>query len=103
MISRWPLWIGSWQQAVGPMQFLPATFTNWAIDADAGGSANPRPGRHRDDCRELPVQDPPGRSPMTSRSTPVAAGDPSSHVNPTRTAATSCSISRLGIGLSGGS
>ena len=32
---------GPWQQAVGPMQFLPGTFTAWAIDADEDGVANP--------------------------------------------------------------
>jgi murein DD-endopeptidase MepM/ murein hydrolase activator NlpD len=32
---------GPWQQAVGPMQILPATFTAHAVDADADGTANP--------------------------------------------------------------
>jgi murein DD-endopeptidase MepM/ murein hydrolase activator NlpD len=32
---------GPWQRAVGPMQFLPATFTAWAVDADGDGTADP--------------------------------------------------------------
>jgi hypothetical protein len=40
-------WLGSfglggpWQQAVGPMQFLPGTFEAWAVDQDGDGVANP--------------------------------------------------------------
>ena len=43
-IGRWLGWwglTGPWQQAVGPMQFLPGTFTAWAIDADGDGVTNP--------------------------------------------------------------
>ena len=43
-ISGWAGWwglTGPWQHAVGPMQFLPATFTTHAIDADGNGAANP--------------------------------------------------------------
>ncbi len=43
-VGRWLGWwglLGPWQQAVGPMQFLPGTFTAWAIDADGDGTANP--------------------------------------------------------------
>ena len=43
-IGRWLGWWGlpgPWQQAVGPMQFLPGTFTAWAIDADDDGTTNP--------------------------------------------------------------
>ena len=32
---------GPWLQAVGPMQFLPATFTAWAVDGDADGDTDP--------------------------------------------------------------
>jgi murein DD-endopeptidase MepM/ murein hydrolase activator NlpD len=42
--GRWLGWWGlpgPWQQAVGPMQFLPATFEAWAVDADADGVAKP--------------------------------------------------------------
>lgn len=38
---------GPWQQAVGPMQFLPATFEAWAVDGDEAGVANPH---HIDDA-----------------------------------------------------
>ena len=43
-VGRWLGWwglTGPWQQAVGPMQFLPGTFTAWAIDADEDGITNP--------------------------------------------------------------
>ena len=43
-IGNWLGWFGlggPWQQAVGPMQFLPATFDAWAVDQDADGVANP--------------------------------------------------------------
>jgi murein DD-endopeptidase MepM/ murein hydrolase activator NlpD len=43
-IGRWLHWwglTGPWQQAVGPMQFLPGTFAAWAIDADGDGVTNP--------------------------------------------------------------
>lgn len=43
--GRWLGWWGlpgPWQQAVGPMQFLPGTFTAWAIDADGDDVANPQ-------------------------------------------------------------
>lgn len=43
-IGRWLGWsglAGPWQQAVGPMQFLPGTFTAWAIDGDGDGVADP--------------------------------------------------------------
>ena len=43
-IGRWLGWAGlagPWQQAVGPMQFLPATFSAWAVDADGDGTADP--------------------------------------------------------------
>jgi hypothetical protein len=43
-VGRWFGWWGlpgPWQQAVGPMQFLPATFEAWAIDGDEDGVANP--------------------------------------------------------------
>jgi murein DD-endopeptidase MepM/ murein hydrolase activator NlpD len=39
-IGWWGL-TGPWQQAAGPMQFLPGTFTAWAIDADEDGETNP--------------------------------------------------------------
>lgn len=42
--GRWLGWFGiggPWQQGVGPMQFLPATFTAWAVDQDGDGVANP--------------------------------------------------------------
>lgn len=32
---------GPWLQAVGPMQFLPATFSGWAVDGDGEGTTNP--------------------------------------------------------------
>ncbi|MGH9031758.1 MAG: peptidoglycan DD-metalloendopeptidase family protein [Acidimicrobiia bacterium] len=32
---------GPWQQAVGPMQFLPGTFSAWAVDGDGDGTTNP--------------------------------------------------------------
>lgn len=38
--GRWGL-TGSWLQAVGPMQLLPATFEAWAVDGDIDGSLNP--------------------------------------------------------------
>lgn len=43
-VSRWLGWFGlggPWQQAVGPMQFLPATFNASAVDQDGDGVANP--------------------------------------------------------------
>ena len=43
-IGKWLGWFGlggPWQQAVGPMQFLPGTFDAWAVDQDADGVANP--------------------------------------------------------------
>ena len=43
-IGQWLDWwglVGPWQQAVGPMQFLPGTFTTWAVDDDGDGVANP--------------------------------------------------------------
>lgn len=43
-VGRWLGWFGlsgPWQQAVGPMQFLPATFTASAVDQDGDGVANP--------------------------------------------------------------
>jgi len=43
-IGRWLDWwglAGPWQQAVGPMQFLPATFTTWQIDGDDDLEFNP--------------------------------------------------------------
>lgn len=43
-IGQWAGWwglTGPWQQAVGPMQFLPATFDAHAIDADGDGVTNP--------------------------------------------------------------
>lgn len=43
-MGRWLGWwglTGPWQQAVGPMQFLPGTFDAWAIDADGDGVTNP--------------------------------------------------------------
>lgn len=39
-VGWWGL-MGPWQQAVGPMQFLAATFDTWRIDADGDGTANP--------------------------------------------------------------
>lgn len=42
--GKWLGWFGiggPWQQAVGPMQFLPATFTAWAVDQDGDGVADP--------------------------------------------------------------
>lgn len=32
---------GPWQRAVGPLQFLPGTFSAWAVDADGDGVASP--------------------------------------------------------------
>jgi hypothetical protein len=43
-IGRWLGWwglTGPWQQAVGPMQFLPGTFTAWAVDGDGDRTASP--------------------------------------------------------------
>ncbi len=43
-IGPWLGWsglAGPWQQAVGPMQFLPATFNAWAVDADGDAVADP--------------------------------------------------------------
>jgi len=43
-VGQWLGWWGlpgPWQQAVGPMQFLPATFEAWAVDGDEDGVANP--------------------------------------------------------------
>ena len=43
-IGPWAGWwglTGPWQHAVGPMQFLPATFTAHAVDADHDGTTNP--------------------------------------------------------------
>lgn len=43
-IGKWIGWFGlggPWQQAVGPMQFLPGTFDAWAVDQDGDGFANP--------------------------------------------------------------
>lgn len=43
-IGSWLGWwglTGPWQQAVGPMQFLPSTFDSWAVDADEDGTTNP--------------------------------------------------------------
>jgi hypothetical protein len=43
-IGEWAEWwglTGPWQQAVGPMQFLPATFDAHAVDADRDGITNP--------------------------------------------------------------
>jgi murein DD-endopeptidase MepM/ murein hydrolase activator NlpD len=43
-IGKWLGWFGlggPWQQALGPMQFLPGTFDAWAVDQDADGLANP--------------------------------------------------------------
>ena len=43
-IGRWNGWwglTGPWQHAVGPMQFLPDTFTAHAVDADGDGTTNP--------------------------------------------------------------
>jgi len=43
-IGKWFGWFGlagPWQQAVGPMQFLPGTFEAWAVDEDGDGVANP--------------------------------------------------------------
>ena len=43
-IGQWVGWFGlqgPWQQAVGPMQFLPATFEEWAVDDDGDGIADP--------------------------------------------------------------
>lgn len=43
-IGPWLGWwglTGPWQQAVGPMQFLPGTFDAWQVDGDEDGDANP--------------------------------------------------------------
>jgi hypothetical protein len=43
-IGEWSDWwglTGPWQQAVGPMQFLAATFTAYATDSDSDGTTNP--------------------------------------------------------------
>jgi murein DD-endopeptidase MepM/ murein hydrolase activator NlpD len=43
-VGEWVGWwglAGPWQQAVGPMQFLPGTFEAWAVDQDGNGTANP--------------------------------------------------------------
>ena len=43
-IGKWLGWHGlggPWQQAVGPMQFLPGTFEAWAVDHDGDDAANP--------------------------------------------------------------
>jgi murein DD-endopeptidase MepM/ murein hydrolase activator NlpD len=43
-IGQWIGWwglTGPWTRAVGPMQFLPATFDAHAVDADGDGIANP--------------------------------------------------------------
>ena len=43
-VGKWLGWhglAGPWQQAVGPMQFLPGTFDAWAVDHDGDGVANP--------------------------------------------------------------
>ncbi|MGH9164382.1 MAG: peptidoglycan DD-metalloendopeptidase family protein [Acidimicrobiales bacterium] len=43
-IGKWIGWFGltgPWQQAVGPMQFLPGTFVGSAVDQDGDGVANP--------------------------------------------------------------
>lgn len=43
-IGNWLGWwglAGPWEQAVGPMQFLPSTFARWGVDADRDGTANP--------------------------------------------------------------
>lgn len=40
-IGRWLGWFGlpgPWQQAVGPMQFLPGTFTAWAVEVTGAGA-----------------------------------------------------------------
>jgi murein DD-endopeptidase MepM/ murein hydrolase activator NlpD len=49
-IGQWHAWwglTGPWLHAVGPMQFLPTTFTAHAVDADGDGTANPH---HIDDA-----------------------------------------------------
>lgn len=43
-IGDWLDWWGlpgPWQQAVGPMQFLPGTFEAWGVDGDNDGTTNP--------------------------------------------------------------
>ncbi|MFP5375593.1 MAG: lytic transglycosylase domain-containing protein, partial [Acidimicrobiia bacterium] len=43
-VGPWLGWFGlggPWQRAVGPMQFLPTTFTAWAVDGDGDGVADP--------------------------------------------------------------
>lgn len=43
-IGEWLGWwglTGPWQQAVGPMQFLPGTFKAWSVDGDRDGATNP--------------------------------------------------------------
>lgn len=39
-LGRWGL-AGPWEQAVGPMQFRPPTFEEWAVDEDADGTTDP--------------------------------------------------------------
>jgi membrane-bound lytic murein transglycosylase B len=31
----------TWDRAIGPMQFIPSTWTKWAVDADGSGSPDP--------------------------------------------------------------
>ncbi len=43
-VGSWLGWFGlpgPWQQAVGPMQFLPGTFEAWGVDGDDDGVADP--------------------------------------------------------------
>ena len=43
-VGRWAgMWglSGPWQQALGPMQFLPDTFDAWAVDGNADGRVDP--------------------------------------------------------------
>ena len=43
-IGPWRGWrglTGNWQRAVGPMQFLPGTFSAWSADGDTDGTTNP--------------------------------------------------------------
>lgn len=43
-IGQWLEWwglAGPWQRAVGPMQFLPATFDQWGADADDDRALSP--------------------------------------------------------------
>lgn len=39
-VGQWGI-TGPWLRAVGPMQFLPGTFTGWAVDGDGDGTTNP--------------------------------------------------------------